>query len=105
MAMPRPHEALRRKLKEYGIDYAYLAQCLGRSEGYVGMQMRAAGRGWAQAEMYSILKMVGEPPSKVFYYFPPGGAAEAAELAGRMERELEIARRVAAALREFLGTT
>ena len=63
---------LRGKMREKGIDGAYLARKMGMTRQNVSHRMTGKTQ-WRADEMYYILSMLGEPDSKLSEYFPRDG--------------------------------
>jgi hypothetical protein len=62
---------LRKDMKQYGIDDEYLSEQLGISERSLRDRFRnIKGRTWRLEEQYKVLRIIGQPPEKIYHYFP-----------------------------------
>lgn len=62
---------LRKALKEYDIDEAYLSEQLGISDRSLRNRFRnIKGSTWRLEEQYKVLRIIGQPPEKIGVYFP-----------------------------------
>ena len=62
-------EALRIELFRRKMTYAYVGKRLGRGDTYVNLRMNGE-YSWRAADMYCILRILGEPDEKLHTYFP-----------------------------------
>lgn len=62
---------LRKELKAYGIDEAYLSEHLGISGRCLRDRFRnRKGSTWRLEEQYKLLRIIGQPYEKIGFYFP-----------------------------------
>lgn len=74
--MARPFHKLRVRLTEFDYTQEDVARKTQLGVASVSARMNAH-KPWNLDEMYAILDMIGEPPSRMHEYFPRGGQNEA----------------------------
>lgn len=70
---PDTYRYLKRRLRELGIDGAYLSELLGFSSPASVYGRFAGNYPWRMKEMYQVLEIIREPPERLHIVFPPDG--------------------------------
>lgn len=82
--MARPFHKLRMRLLEFDYTQEDVARKTRLGRASVSARLNAR-KPWTLDEMYDILDMIGEPPSRMHEYFPRNGQNEPGCRRGRKE--------------------